>query len=306
MIHRVPVLLVTGFLGSGKTTFINWILEHAKETKISLILNEFGDIKLESQLISQTPLGTVAELANGCMCCVARDDIPRIVNFILDKSPDTEQIIIEASGLSDPDPVALVLQEGELAERIQLDTIVAIVDGLNFRDHQQKYPIVMSQIADADLVVISKLSELDDDSHQSIVKFFRGLGVGTRVIEWNEEMSERLFLGAGRFDPNREKAHHHDHFHDQVNEVWIRQEKPLEYSKVLSSMRNLPLHVIRAKGVVNLDGKKHLLQFVGNRLRLTPDEWGNEELKHSAILFLGVGLQESDIQAVWNPEPKEA
>lgn len=106
---KTPVLLVTGFLGSGKTTFLNWLIQTHPNIKISLILNEFGDVKLESQFIKEHEGGEVIELANGCMCCVANSDIPRIVRLILENAPHTEYIVIEASGLSDPDPIREVL-----------------------------------------------------------------------------------------------------------------------------------------------------------------------------------------------------
>ena len=179
---RVPVLLITGFLGSGKTTFINWILKERPNDNISIILNEYGSIQLESQFLETRPFGVVSELANGCMCCVAKDDIPRVIEYILEKAPHTSQIIIEASGLSDPDPVALALQEGRLIESIRLDTIVAIIDAVNFEDHKKKFPIVMSQVADADLLVLSKATEISKDQETTLVDHLRSIGLNTKVL----------------------------------------------------------------------------------------------------------------------------
>mgnify|MGYP005852950931 CR=1 FL=1 len=138
MSRIIPVTLITGFLGSGKTTLINRILQMRPKTKISVILNEFGDVSLESQFVKGHE-GDIFELSNGCMCCVAQEDFVRVVRWILDQKPETEHVLIEASGSSDPLPVISTFRESDVADKIQLTTVACVLDAENFFESKEKY-----------------------------------------------------------------------------------------------------------------------------------------------------------------------
>src|SRR3989344_8256016 len=111
-------------------TFLNWLIHTHADQRISIILNEFGDVKLESQFVEEKD-AFITELASGCMCCVAKSDIPHVIYLILDKSPQTEYILIEASGLSDPTPIHAALSGPELSDVIFFDKTIAIIDAIN-------------------------------------------------------------------------------------------------------------------------------------------------------------------------------
>ncbi len=295
----VPVILVTGFLGSGKTTFINWLLHKFPERKISLILNEFGDISLESRFVKETVHGQVAELANGCMCCVAKSDIPRVVKYILETAPHTEAIIIEASGLSDPDPVAASLASEELSKLINLNTIICIVDALNFLDHRKDNPIVMSQLGDCDIALITKVHEAGEKQLGLVKLAIDSLGIGIKHIDFKDDLDHRAFLEL-KFDheSEAESEHHHDHSHEEYSEVWVSINKPVKRLEFAEKVRNLPNEVIRAKGCVNFsDSTPSLIQYVGRRLQVLESDGLP---KDSNMLFLGKGLNKEAIDKLFN------
>lgn len=159
---RVPVTIVTGFLGSGKSTLINSVLKSSKK-KFGLLVNEFGDVSLESSIIQKNEEDEIIELSNGCMCCVMRDDIIDSIKKLIERSPDLDQIIIEASGLSDPIPIAQTILQDTLNGKIRLDAIIAVVDALNAEMSMNEFIVSVSQIKNADYIVITKSVEADKE-----------------------------------------------------------------------------------------------------------------------------------------------
>jgi G3E family GTPase len=308
MAKRIPILLVTGFLGAGKTTFLNWLIHTHPQLKVSLILNEFGDVKLESQFIKKSSGGDVTELANGCMCCVAKSDIPRVINYILDNSPQTEYILIEASGLSDPDPIHEALQSPNLTERIRLDSILCIADAVNFEKNSREHSIVMSQVGDSDIVLISKTVEAGEETVARIKKLLTGIGTGTKVLEFSNDLEPRLFLDpdiktkGNKYENKYENEkldtdeEHHHHTHEPMQEYWFKSDKDIDLNKLQELMRMAPAGIIRAKGFINSQKHKYLLQYVGTKLELEESNWQPLEHKTTNLLFLGKNFDEKDWQ----------
>ena len=298
MNKQIPILLVTGFLGAGKTTFLNWLIQSHPDLKISLILNEFGDIKLESQFIKDHSGGEIAELSNGCMCCLAKSDIPRVINFILENSPQTEYIIIEASGLSDPDPIRDALRNDEVAKNTHLESTLCIVDALNFENIRREHAISMSQVGDADIIIISKVKEAGYETTTRVKNFIESIGVGTKVLLWDENLSPELFLipNSAKVKPvNKSEVLEHHHEHEKYDEFWFKSDKQLDLQKFTRVMNTLPDNVIRSKGYINAESNKIMVQYVAHKLEVIESEW-KDESPHSAVLFLGKELDLQNIQ----------
>jgi G3E family GTPase len=297
MDKRIPVILVTGFLGAGKTTFLNWLINTHPDVKISLILNEFGDVKLESQFIEKDGGGLVTELANGCMCCVAKSDIPRVVDYILENSPQTQYIVIEASGLSDPDPIHDALRNSALIKKIRLDSVVCIVDADNFEKTRDEYPIVMSQVGDADTIILSKIKEAGEETTLRVRSFIEGIGIGTKVILWNDDLIPNLFLNPktnSEVKKAEPEVHDHHHEHEKYDEYWFKSGRQIEVSKFIKVMKNLPANIVRSKGYINYEGNKIMIQYVAGKLETFGTEW-EDEAPNSAVLFLGKDLDKDSL-----------
>lgn len=306
---KIPLVLITGFLGSGKTTFINWLLEHHSDKKVSLILNEFGDVQLESQFISQ-PTQDVIELANGCMCCVAKSDIPRTIKYILENSPQTEYIVIEASGLSDSDPVREALQFSSTQNPTYLEATICIVDAVHFEQMVPEHPIITSQVGDADVVVVSKVTEVAANELERLVHRLESMTPDVRVTLFDDHLLPEIFLtdvspkvwGSIELENNKDLQNSHHHNHDHLHhpyQVYIYQsDQPLDVEKVSSICQNLSAKIIRIKGIFSTiieNSVVHvLLQRVGSHFTITEAEPG--KVSSAAILFIGTSFNQEEIK----------
>jgi len=301
MKSKIPILLVTGFLGSGKTTFINWLLENHPQLKISVILNEFGDTPLESQFIKQHT-ENIIELANGCMCCVAKSDIPRVVTYILEHSPQTEYILIEASGLSDPDPVREALQNPPISDSTYLESTLCIVDAVNFDQMRLQHSLIMSQVGDADLVIHSKVSEAGPELVRKNRQILERLTADVRVLDFDQQLSPAIFLTQNptshKQDPAPSHTHHHQHHMYQI--FSFETSEFLDVDKVASCISQQPASTIRIKGVItcyNLTGKiaRFRIQRVGSHVTVEAAE-NLSENQDSTILFIGTDLKSDQLE----------
>jgi G3E family GTPase len=300
----VEIILITGFLGSGKTTFINWLLTNNPNQKISVILNEFGSINLESQFINKDNRNNIVEIANGCMCCVAKNDIPRVINFILNNSPETKYILIEASGLSDPDPVKDSLKDITLKSKVVLKEILCIVDAINFEKSLHKNQIVMSQIGDADKIIISKIAKTTKENIENVQSIIKNQNLDNQILIWDDKLSAQMF-----FDPNNSNSNtskniqstdpqslHNAHQHEHYDEIWFESEKEFDLDQFRVTMNSLPDNILRIKGIIKLYGNKILVQYVQGSLEL---QYTDEVTNTSHLLIIGNNLNENQLKTTF-------
>jgi G3E family GTPase len=299
----IPILLITGFLGSGKTTFINWLLEKHSDLKISVILNEFGDTKLESQFVKQHS-EEIMELANGCMCCVAKSDIPRVISYILEHSPQTEYILIEASGLSDPDPVREALQTPPISYTAYLESTVCVIDAVNFEKMRTEHAIITSQIADADLVLLNKCEMAGTEQVAEVQSLVQALTPDIRVLQFSDALPPEIFMTKSEpqsLEPKSEQNHHHTH--EAYDIYWFDSVYPLELGKVQAVMRSLPTEIVRIKGVVRYNSDEGLqvvqVQRVGSHFTMEPHEV-KQPITKSTILFIGKTIDQENLKMQLN------
>ncbi len=136
---KIPVTIVTGFLGAGKTTLIRHVLEHASGRRLALIINEFGDVGVDGAILKSCGIDTcpeenIIELANGCLCCTVADDFIPAMEALLARSPPPEHIIIETSGLALPKPLVKAFDWPGIRTRLTVDGVIAVVDGAAVAD----------------------------------------------------------------------------------------------------------------------------------------------------------------------------
>lgn len=290
MPNVVPTILITGFLGSGKTTLINKILSSHTEKKISLILNEFGSVMLESKFVEVKGMGMVSELSGGCLCCVANVDLPRVIRYTLEQAPSTEYLIIEASGLSDPDPVRATLTSSVLSTLIHLDTVVAIVDADNFEIISQSHSLVLSQIAEADYAVISKTSSHAQSEVSSLVTRVSNIGLGTKTFVWDDDFDTSIL-----FDPplNPKTTREHHHIHTQYDQYYYQSDQVHDITKLSQNLNSLGDNILRVKGYS--DG--YLIQKVGRHVDVRLSK--KDATQHTTILVLGTELDKKYIESLF-------
>jgi len=217
----LPVTIITGFLGSGKTTLLNHILTNQQGLRTAVLVNEFGEIGIDNELIVTTS-DSMVELNNGCICCTINDDLVDAVYRVLERPEKIDYLVVETTGLADPLPVALTFLGTELREMTRLDSIVTVVDCANFSLDLFNSQAAHSQITYGDIILLNKTDLVEkaevDDLEDRICK----MKEGARILRTqNAEIPLPLILSVGLFESDQyfnaaedHHDHHHDHDHD--------------------------------------------------------------------------------------------
>jgi G3E family GTPase len=223
--HGLPVTIITGFLGSGKTTLLNHILTNQQGIKTAVLVNEFGEIGIDNELIVSTEDNMVA-LNNGCICCTINNDLLDAVYQVLERADKIDYLVVETTGLADPLPVALTFLGTELRDMTRLDSIVTLVDCENFSLDLFNSQAAFSQIAYGDIILLNKIDLVDEADVDRLEVRIRDIKEGARILRTkNSRVPLPLILSVGLFESDRyyeEKLEHdrhdrHDHHHHDAD-----------------------------------------------------------------------------------------
>jgi G3E family GTPase len=216
----VPVTIITGFLGSGKTTLLNHILQNQQGIKTAVLVNEFGEIGIDNDLIVQTGEDMV-ELNNGCICCTINEDLVNAVHKVLSRSEQIDYLVVETTGLADPLPVALTFLGTELRDMTRLDSIITLVDAENFSLDLFNSEAAQSQITYGDIILLNKIDLVDEADVDLLEIRIRDMKEGARIIRTKKsEVSIPMILSVGLFESDKylETPDSHDHGHDHEHD----------------------------------------------------------------------------------------
>ncbi len=322
----IPMTLLTGFLGSGKSTLINRMVKDLSHVRFGLVVNEFGDVKLESQIVEAQD-GEVVELSNGCMCCVVRTDLVQSVQGFLDQSPNLDYLLVEASGLSDPLPIAQTFISDDLGGRIRFDSIITVVDALNFSRNMSDFQVALNQLKYADFVIITKDELTSTKAVDELKVLIKALAPKAMIFSHQEKNLFSLILDTKNIDheeilnfkilqeqsvvktpasPVRtgDKGKikpSHKVKHDKVDTFFYKQDQPMDFTKIGKVLDSLPENVVRAKGVLYLNTPessqlKVIFQSVALRNSLDAKPWKLGEDKFSAMVFIGKNLDKEGLK----------
>ena len=327
MVSKIPVTVLTGFLGAGKTTVIRHMLENAGGKRIALLINEFGDLGIDRELVTGCGIEgcedeNVVELANGCICCTVADDFVPTMETLLDRTELPEHIVIETSGLALPKPLVKAFNWPEIRSRVTVDGVVTVVDApavaagqfadnpmsvQNAResdemlDHESPLEEVFEdQLHCADLVLLNKSDLLNTKALEKVRDTVRqGVADQVRLIDSVHgaiDTKVLLGLGVGVEDVINGRWSHHDaedeHDHDDFYSFIVNVGDVLDPQGLESRIKIATTQhkILRVKGFVHVPGKdmRHVVQAVGPRIERYYDRvWKQDEARRSELVIIG-------------------
>jgi len=279
-----PVTVLTGFLGAGKTTLVNRILSEAHGLRIAVIVNDFGAVAIDSQLIVGVESGAVS-LANGCVCCEIRGDLVAAVDSVLAQDRELDALVLEASGVAEPSGIARTFTSEVFRSPVRLDGIVAVVDAEQLPAQVQDpatRDLVFGQIGYSDIVLLNKIDLAQRAQVDAVRNFVHDRLPAVRIIETSHaQVPFHVLLGIGPAEtaqtPGRGTDSGHRHSSGAFEHWTYTRDCAVDTGALLASIRLLPRSVYRIKGFVHSardPDHRYLLQAVGQRGEIHRfDEW---------------------------------
>jgi len=335
---QIPVTVLTGYLGAGKTTLLNRILSEDHGKKYAVIVNEFGEIGIDNDLIVESD-EEIYEMNNGCVCCTVRGDLVRVVQGLLKRKGRFDGILVETTGLADPAPVAQTFfMDEDVRAKAQLDTVVALVDCRHFAETLRDAPEAEDQVAFADVVILNKTDLVDEGELAKLRATVRKINPHA-VIHTAERSGVALdqVLDRGSFDLDRileddphflhthdhdhvshectPECDHHDHHHDKldgkthdttVKSISLRA-GDMDHGKFFPWINKLTQidgpDILRLKGIVAFKGDEDRFVVQGVHMIVEGDHqraWKEGEKRETRMVFIGRNLDEEKITRTFN------
>ena len=331
-----PVTVLTGYLGAGKTTLLNRILSEDHGRRYAVIVNEFGEVGIDNDLITSAD-EELFEMNNGCICCTVRGDLIRTVHGLLSKGGNFDAIIVETTGLADPGPVAQTFfVDGYLKTRTFLDSVTTVVDARHISMRLADSREAAEQIAFADQIVLNKTDLVSGEELRAVEQRLRRLNPLApihkaqrsnvpleAILERRSFDLDRIvalepeFLNPAHGEPghvhdehcdhdhDHDHGHdHHDHTHDEeIKSISLTSETPMDRRKIsrwiTGVTQNQGQNILRCKGIIDIAGNDRRLVFQAVHMVLEGDlqrEWKPDEKRYSRIVFIGRDLDAAELR----------
>lgn len=325
-----PTTILTGFLGAGKTTYLNHLISNNPEKKYAIIENEFGEQSIDSDLILRAE-GDIVELNNGCLCCTLNENLYEILNTLFDKREEYDEVIIEATGVANP--VGLVepfVSHPAIKEHFPISNVVCLVDAELLEEQLAETEEAIGQITYSDVLLINKTDLVAKAQVEKVKQILKELNPLAKILEGNMAYFPEIPAGGNKelftekfgqdsqghahshgknessFPVEKPHSHHH-HEHTQVNSFVIEFDQPFNFQNLYHQLHAYLVFqskgLYRMKGLVWVQDSEHpyVLQSVGKRLDFTEYTQSIQgKAKRSKVVFIGKNLQRKSFERLLN------
>ncbi len=309
---QVPVTVLTGYLGAGKTTLLNRILSEQHGKKYAVIVNEFGELGVDNDLVVNAD-EEVFEMNNGCICCTVRGDLIRIIEGLMKRKDKFDGILVETTGLADPGPVAQTFfTDDDVKAKTRLDAIVTVIDAKHFFGQLEQGSEAEQQVAFADVILLNKTDLVSAEDLKKVEDRIRGINRYARIFHTQKSQIELdAILDKGAFDLGRilefepDFLHSgHDHHHeDEVRSLSITADRPVDpdrFQKWMGALLQIKgADIFRSKGILAIDGAPRRYVYQGVHMMMDSDwgtPWKDGEKRSSKLVFIGRNLDGDNLQ----------
>lgn len=321
---RLPVAVITGFLGSGKTTLVKHILANQQSLRTGVIVNELSELGIDGELIVSADGGMV-ELENGCICCSINNDFLDAIFRVLNRGRRLDYLVVETSGVSDPLPVVLTFLRSELRDRVRVDSIITVADVADFCLDRFESKAARNQLCHGDVVLLNKCDLAGADALRTVETAIRGINPQARMVRTTQcRVALPLILSVGLFQSDRVfpvsvpesaealeaddkthqlhpgRAHAADCVHlaaDGFEALSFQSERPFAVQKFQGFLEQLPPDVYRGKGLIWIaeSDKRYVFHLVAKRFCLDEDAPGGE--KTNKLVLIGRNLDRAQLRS---------
>lgn len=304
----LPVTIITGFLGSGKTTLLNQILQNKQDLKIAVLVNEFGEINIDAQLLVSVDRDMI-ELSNGCICCTINEGLIDAVYSILERDPPVDYLIIETTGIADPLPIILTFVGSDLRYLTRLDSIIAMIDSETFTPDCFDSEAALQQVALSDIAILNKTDLAKEKKVEELEQYIKTLKNGARILRSQYgKVPLPLILDVGltqldRYQEQEDREHHDEHHHhhshhlenDGFMSMSFQSDRPLDVGKFEKVLNQMSTEIFRGKGILwfsDTPETRYIFQLSGGRYDLKAEDWPEKPKNQLVLIGRHIDTQE--------------
>ena len=304
--NKIPVTIITGFLGAGKTTLLNYLIQTHPEKKFAIIVNEFGDIPIDQELVVNAKDG-IFEMANGCICCSLNVELGELLQKLMSKKYNFNHLIIETTGIADPDGIASAFIGANRFSKFDLDGTISIADAHDITTNLKERGEAQKQITFSDAIVINKTDLVSEEEIEMALNVIKNLNQEAPVYKCSYGNVKVNLLDLKAYESNKlenkllnpRERHHHDELvaHSFEYKEPMVPEKFEHWITVLLFLSGYQIY--RIKGILFLKGESNKIIFQSVRSNSKIDvgsPWMDGEIRKSKIIFIGNNIQRKPLE----------